>query len=164
MQYFVYVIFAGEYLYVGRSHDVIVRLNCHGMLWNDWAILEECGESSIRGRETYWINYFFNLGCKMLNRMKDCSKHGSLHATQETKDKIRAAKLGRPRPDLSERNRLTKPTKVQREALSLALKEHHKSMTPEAKESWHKHLVVQSANANKIRWARSRVRNCRNAS
>jgi hypothetical protein len=42
------------------------------MLCGDWAVLETCDSQTVRERETYWISYFLDLGCDVLNVQKTC--------------------------------------------------------------------------------------------
>lgn len=55
-------------------------------------VIEECNEFSWQERERYWIKYYRELGCDLVNATD--GGEGLTNASQETKDKIRKAKIG----------------------------------------------------------------------
>ncbi len=94
--HFVYIIFAASAVYVGRTKNLIQRMQNHGMLGCDWAVLEVSTSENIREREAYWVKYFLDLGCDILNCEKDCSRPGILGHNAKTRQKIGKAHRGKP--------------------------------------------------------------------
>jgi hypothetical protein len=98
---FVYVIFAGFSVYIGRTDDVIRRMSEHKMLYCDWAILETTDSQSIRKREAHWMKHFLGLGCHVLNHDKEVNETGVLAHTEETKARIARSMTGKKFPPRS---------------------------------------------------------------
>lgn len=96
MLHHVYIIFAGDAIYIGRTKDLIGRMQNHGMLWCDWAVLESVDSMQIREREAYWVKHFLDAGCTVLNSDRGCKIPGLLGHSEECRRKISLALKGRP--------------------------------------------------------------------
>jgi hypothetical protein len=95
--HYIYVIFAGDSVYIGRTRNIITRMRQHGMIWNDWAILETVTDLvNVREYEAKWVKHFEDLGCDVLNKDKNCQKGGMLGISEEAKRKLSEARRGVP--------------------------------------------------------------------
>ena len=93
MSHQIYIIFVPAGIYIGRTSRLIRRMTEHGMLWNDWAVLETTDASHVRKAEAKWVKHFMVLGCNVLNRMR-AFNNGVLSHSDETRHKIGTALKG----------------------------------------------------------------------
>jgi NUMOD3 motif len=87
----IYAIFVPAGVYIGRTKNVINRMQSHRMLYCDWVVLETATSDTIRDREAYWIKYFVDLGARVLNLMKNTNNHGLFEHSKESIEKMRLA-------------------------------------------------------------------------
>lgn len=102
---YIYIIFARDKIYIGRTQDVIRRMYEHGMLYCDWAVLEITTNTEVRKREAFWVEHFLRLGCEILNRDKEVLPTGVLAHTEETKARIARSMTGKRFPPRSKEYR-----------------------------------------------------------
>lgn len=84
---FVYIIFADDSVYIGRTDDLIRRMRAHDMLYCDWAVLETTDSLNVRKAEAKWVKHFIDLGVKVLN-LDDTCRDGNLGHSEATRRKI----------------------------------------------------------------------------
>lgn len=93
----IYAIFAGDAVYIGRTKNVVKRMKEHGMLYCNWVVLESTDSLHVRKREACWIKHFLDLGCLVLNKIKECGSHGILSLSEELRENLRSLWKGKPK-------------------------------------------------------------------
>jgi hypothetical protein len=83
----IYIIFVPAGIYIGRTKRLIRRMTEHGVLWDDWAVLETTDSLNVRDAEAKWVRHFEALGCHVLNRMRVFHSNYLSHS-DETRQKI----------------------------------------------------------------------------
>ena len=92
--HYIYIIFAQDSVYIGRTKDLIGRMTSHGMLYCDWAVLETTNPRDVRDREYYWVKHFIDLGVNVLNIEKEVLRPGILGHTPKSIAKMRTLAMG----------------------------------------------------------------------
>lgn len=130
--------------------------NKYGEVNFEWKIIEYCLEEDLNIRETYWINYYggidsdctYNLGAVRGGQMSEevrqkiSQSSKGWKQTDEAKEKIRRAHLGKCKPPLTDEHKRRiselgsgrKHTQETKDKMSAAKKEMWKKVTPEFKE------------------------------
>ena len=129
----IYKITIGDYIYIGQSIDIDKRFNTYQRYWNcksqlklyncivkhgiencKFEIVEECDKEKLNEREVYWMKFYdtfetkHGLNLQLGGRVRIVS--------QETKEKIRLANLGKVSKNKGKKN--TKRSLVRKKRVS----------------------------------------------